>query len=87
MSNKLNALNAGQVLGRSEMKKIMAGSGGCDPSNPNCVPEIDCTCNVYHNCPPSAINQILACCGVYECLHIVGGIKCDGLELKCQFHT
>jgi hypothetical protein len=28
MSNKLNALNTGQVLGRSEMKKIMAGSGG-----------------------------------------------------------
>jgi hypothetical protein len=28
MSNKLNALNAGQILGRSEMKKIMAGSGG-----------------------------------------------------------
>jgi hypothetical protein len=30
MSNKLNALNAGQVLGRSEMKKIMAGSGDCE---------------------------------------------------------
>jgi hypothetical protein len=26
MSNKLTALHAGQVLGRSEMKKIMAGS-------------------------------------------------------------
>jgi hypothetical protein len=35
MSTKLNALNAGQVLGRSEMKKIMAGSGGNG----------DCSCN------------------------------------------
>jgi hypothetical protein len=46
MSNKLNALNPGQVLGRSEMKKIMAGSG-CTPGNDctNCV-----ICQISHYC-------------------------------------
>jgi hypothetical protein len=63
MSNKLNALNAGQVLGRSEMKKIMAGSGG------SCVEECtwiaqQCAAAVcYGGCGSMAIcNQQLDCC-------------------------
>jgi hypothetical protein len=58
MSNKLNALNAGQILGRSEMKKIMAGSGGgcvvtpcqvqymccCDGGQRGCASDCDAWC-------------------------------------------
>jgi len=42
---KLNVLNAGQVLGRSEMKKIMAGSGCSGNECTNCI-----ICPSGHHC-------------------------------------
>jgi hypothetical protein len=62
--NKLNALHTGQILGRSEMKKIMAGSGSggncwlvctncqndtCQGNVPNCNPSSEWPVCGFHD--------------------------------------
>lgn len=60
MRKKLNELNTGRVLGRSEMKKIMAGSG-----SGSCIDEchyIGTQCGSGNTC-----NRIIQCC-IAQCM-------------------
>jgi len=61
-------LKAGQVLGREEMKKVMAGSGGC---NHECSVGFPCCCSTgssqWLGCYHSATRCCEACLGAGNC--------------------